>query len=83
MRNGHRSGLVLLLVVPCVVSSSVSAQSETIRFLVAEVPSRATRYDSYVLPLHDAAAIEHARELIRLGPDRRCKGDRLSRYSPR
>lgn len=39
-----------------------------IRFLVAEHPGQAWHHDSYILPLRDPMAIDHARNLIAQGP---------------
>jgi len=43
-----------------------AADAETVYFLVAETSP--AHGDSYVLPLSDPADIQHARDLIRLGP---------------
>jgi hypothetical protein len=47
---------------------AAASRAETIRFLVGE-PSDPVHGDSYVLPLSDAAAIAHARQLISTGPE--------------
>jgi len=46
--------------------AKVQAQNETVYFLVAE--TRPFHNDCYVLPLSEASAIEHARDLIQFGP---------------
>lgn len=56
---------------PCLfVLLAVSSllQAEPVYFLVAEKPGSLFHFDSYVLPISDPAGIQHARDLIRLGP---------------
>jgi hypothetical protein len=62
-----RPALEALALLLCLVLAGVG-RTETIRFLVAEVNEPFNR-DSYVLPLSDADAIAHARELIAMGPE--------------
>jgi hypothetical protein len=60
---------VLLFVALWLANSSTNiALGQTVHFLVAERPEFATHGDSYVLPLTDMAAIDHARALITAPP---------------
>lgn len=58
--------LSALLVV--VAFASVS-RAGVVYFKVAEIAGRQTHYDSFVLPLTDPQQIDHARDLIRDGPE--------------
>lgn len=49
--------------------ADASVLPEPVYFLVAELPGEEMHNDSYVLPLTRADHIEHARELIRRGPE--------------
>jgi hypothetical protein len=62
MRAGYRMAIVLL------TAGGTAAAAATNYFLVAEWPGYERHHDAYVLPLTNAAALAHARELIRRGP---------------
>ncbi|HVR35718.1 MAG TPA: hypothetical protein VMS21_07685 [Methylomirabilota bacterium] len=53
----------ILLLISVFGLASVKA-AETIYFLVAEIPGRVSKHDSYVLPLSEQEDIDHARFLI-------------------
>src|SRR3954470_12428396 len=58
-----------LTAVLAVVLFATGARAGVVYFKVAEVPGREVHHDSYVLPLTDPQQIEHARDLVRDGPD--------------
>jgi hypothetical protein len=69
MTNRSRAVLVSILWMVLVALLPAPAQAQTVYFLVAERPGDEIHGDSYVLPLEDEHAIEHARDLITLGPE--------------
>ena len=60
----------LLLPVALFVSGTLAGQAsgETVYFLVSEIDPQCSACDSYVLPVSDPAAIDHARDLVANGP---------------
>ncbi len=60
----------LLLTVALFVSSALAEQApaEPLYFLVSEINQPCSVCDSYVLPISDPSAIEHARDLVANGP---------------
>jgi len=60
----------LLLTLVFVFSAALAgrAPAETVYFLVSEISQPCATCDSYVLPVSDAAAIDHARQLVAHGP---------------
>lgn len=69
MTSRARVSLVALLCAAFVALPSTPAQAEIVYFLVGEWPGEEVHGDSYVLPLEDEHAIEHARDLIAFGPE--------------
>jgi hypothetical protein len=58
----------LLRILLVVILSDSQSIAQTRYFLVSEISQPCSQCDSYVLPISDFAAIEHARELVALGP---------------
>ena len=59
----------LLLVAALFASSTLAerASAETVYFLMSEITQPCSTCDSYVLPISDPAAIDHARDLVANG----------------
>jgi hypothetical protein len=65
-----RSLAAAFAVIAGVFLGAARADASTTYFLVAERPGQEVHGDSFVLPLTESDDVDHARELISLGPDR-------------
>lgn len=64
--------LVVAAVIGLVGLAAGPVRAETVYFVVGEWPGQEVYGDSYVVPIDDADAIQHARDLIALGPEAVC-----------
>ena len=66
-----RAGAVLIGVVAfCLVAlAPAPARADVVYFVVGEWPGQEIHGDSYVVPIEDPLDIQHARDLIALGPE--------------
>jgi hypothetical protein len=69
MRHKALASAVLLPGLAFLLAWPVAAAAETVYFLVGEWPGQEIYGDSYVVPIEDPVDIQHARDLIALGPE--------------
>jgi len=67
--KGPRGVLATMVVALLASTAASSVYAGPVYFVVGERQFKGSRFDSYVLPLTEAADIAHARDLIARGPD--------------